>query len=397
MTCNLMKDCLTIPLVELLEFIVDNRGKTVPTGEGTHILIATNCIKNTELYPVFEKVRYLDDNTYNTWFRSHPEPGDIIFVNKGTPGRVCMVPNPVNFCIAQDMIALRVKKEFVYNKYLFAVLRSPAIQKQIYNTNVGDVIPHFKKSFLDQLFIPVPKMNIQKRIGDIYFELSEKIDLNNRINKKLEAQAQSIFNEWFFGKDMQNDWGTLGEIADINPLRKLTKGTVAKYIEMSNLATTNAFPLGWEEKPYKGGAKFKNGDTLLARITPCLENGKGAYVNFLEENEIAFGSTEYIIISGKNGYCDELFYFLTRYLDFQLYAAKSMTGSSGRQRVSAESIANYEMPIPSMDLSERFHEIAGPIMTSNCIRSLENRILSAIRDTLLPKLMSGEIQVPKEV
>lgn len=102
-----------------------------------------------------------------------------------------------------------------------------------------------------------------------------------------------------FRKDTQNNWGVLGDIADINPSRKLSKGTVARYIEMSNLASTTAFPLGWEEKPYSGGVKFQNGDTLLARITPCLENGKGAYINFLQEGEIAFGSTEYIVITGK--------------------------------------------------------------------------------------------------
>lgn len=182
-----MFTCPHVPLTELLSFVVDNRGKTVPTAESGHVLIATNCIKNEALYPVFEKVRYLSNETYKTWFRSHPQPGDIIFVNKGTPGRVCMVPDPVNFCIAQDMIALRVDDSKIYNKYLFAVLRGREIQTQIYNTNVGDVIPHFKKSFLDQLLIPLPSMEIQRGIGDMYFDLSEKADNNTKINHHLAA------------------------------------------------------------------------------------------------------------------------------------------------------------------------------------------------------------------
>ena len=86
-----------VPLTELLDFIVDNRGKTVPTSEKGIALIATNCIKNEFLYPVYEKVRYVSQDIYETWFRSHPQPGDIIFVNKGTPGKTALVPNPVNF------------------------------------------------------------------------------------------------------------------------------------------------------------------------------------------------------------------------------------------------------------------------------------------------------------
>ena len=96
-----------------------------------------------------------------------------------------MVPDPIEFCIAQDMIALRANDKKIYNKYLFAVLRSERIQKQIYNTNVGDVIPHFKKQFLDQLLIPIPPREIQEFIGNLYYQLSYKIELNKQINDNL--------------------------------------------------------------------------------------------------------------------------------------------------------------------------------------------------------------------
>lgn len=183
MKFNIWKDCPKVPITELLSFIVDNRGKTVPTADDGWKLIATNCVTNNTLFPVYEKVRYLTQETYETWFRAHPIPGDILFVNKGTPGRVCMVPDPVDFCIAQDMIALRADDEKIYNKYLFAVLRSREIQQQIYNTNVGDVIPHFKKQFMDQLLIPVPDRMIQEIIGNLYYELSYKTELNKKINR----------------------------------------------------------------------------------------------------------------------------------------------------------------------------------------------------------------------
>src|SRR5438105_2254376 len=96
-----------VSFTKLISAIVDNRGRTCPTAAAGTPLIATNCVKNDGLYPVYEKVRYVDDGTYAAWFRAHPEPGDILFVCKGSPGNVAMVPDPVDFCIAQDMVAVR--------------------------------------------------------------------------------------------------------------------------------------------------------------------------------------------------------------------------------------------------------------------------------------------------
>lgn len=188
MRFNIWENYDYMELPDVLSFIVDNRGKTVPTDvNGNHILIATNCIRNENLYPSYDKVRMLNEEVYQNWFRAHPKPGDIIFVNKGTPGRVCMVPDPVDFCIAQDMMAFRVNTEIIYNKYLLAVLRNPRIQNQIAATTVGDVIPHFKKQQLHEIKIPIPPMKIQKIIGDYYFILCEKVILNNKINNNLAA------------------------------------------------------------------------------------------------------------------------------------------------------------------------------------------------------------------
>ena len=160
---------------------------------------------------------------------------------------------------------------------------------------------------------------------------------------------------------------------------------------MANLPTRGSFPTNWVTRPFSGGMKFKNGDTIMARITPCLENGKTAYINFLGENEIAFGSTEYIVIAPKPGYCNEMFYFLARYQDFVNYAVKNMNGSSGRQRVSGASVGAYELHIPLNEAVNEFTDIARPIMETIAHNALENRKLAALRDALLPRLMSGEI------
>ena len=122
-----------VPITDVLSFIVDNRGKTVPTAETGFPLIATNCVLNERLYPIYERIRYVSEETRKNWFRAQLQANDILFVNKGTPGRCCLVPNPVPFCVAQDMIGLRCDDQKVYYRYLLMALRSPEIHRTIEN------------------------------------------------------------------------------------------------------------------------------------------------------------------------------------------------------------------------------------------------------------------------
>ena len=195
-----------LPIRDLLIEIIDNRGKSVPTVEKGFPLIATNCIKHSSIYPTFDKVRYVDESTMKNWFRAHLKPNDILFVNKGTPGRVCLVPNPVTFCAAQDMMGFRCNDELINYKYLFAVLRSNEIQKTIENNHVGLVIPHFRKQDLSSLLIPIKSRQEQDSIGNLYICLSEKIELNNRINAELEAMAKTLYDYWFVQFDFPFDF-----------------------------------------------------------------------------------------------------------------------------------------------------------------------------------------------
>ncbi|MBC3831732.1 restriction endonuclease subunit S [Undibacterium amnicola] len=182
----------------LLSEIIDNRGKTVPTAEEGIPLIATNCIKNETLYPSYDKARYVSENTYKTWFRGHPKPGDMVFTCKGSPGRVCWVPDPIDFCIAQDMVGIRANEKIVYPKYLFALLRSEETQNKILNMHVGSLIPHFKKGDFGNLYFDIPlDMEYQRKVGDTYFDFCLKIESNRQTNQTLEQIAQALFKSWF--------------------------------------------------------------------------------------------------------------------------------------------------------------------------------------------------------
>lgn len=140
-------------------------------------------------------------------------------------------------------------------------------------------------------------------------------------------------------------------------------------------------------------ACFRNGDTLVARITPCLENGKTAYVDFLEDDEVGWGSTEYIVLHPKAPLPPEFAYCLARSDEFRDFAIRSMTGSSGRQRVPADTLSNYFVVVPRTEIAEWFGLTVGPLFSRASNAANESRSLAALRDQLLPKLMSGELRV----
>ena len=149
-----------------------------------------------------------------------------------------------------------------------------------------------------------------------------------------------------------NDWKwvKLSEIINFNPKEQLLKGSISKKIAMEKIEPFTRDISEFERLEFKGGTKFRNGDTLIARITPSLENGKTAKVNLLDEDEIGFGSTEFIVARAKKGISDENFvYYLMLDPKVREVAIKSMVGTSGRQRVQLDVVKNYEILCPPLE------------------------------------------------
>ena len=324
--------------------------------------------------------------------------------NKVLPEKSIMIT-----CIGSDMGKVALNKQSVItNQQINSIIPNPKVADSDYLFYLltdmyetlrsygldGTAVPILNKSTFEGLLIALPPLPEQRAIAGVLSSLDDKIDLLHRENKTLEGMAAAVWRKMFV-EEADPGWrkGKLGDIADINPLRSIRHGTVATYLDMSNMPTDGPFPKDWVQREFSSGMKFKNGDTIIARITPCLENGKTAYVNFLVDEEIGWGSTEYVVLSPKPGYCSEWFYFLGRNEGFRDYAIQNMTGTSGRQRVSGESLAEYEMPIPTEAFFEGFQEIASPVMKHIRQNSFQIRTLSRLRDTLLPKLMSGEVRV----
>ena len=386
------------PFTELLSAIVDNRGRTCPTTEEGIPLIATNCINNDALYPTYEKARYVSQATYDAWFRGHPEPGDIIFVTKGSPGRVCMAPDPIDFCIAQDMVAVRPDPNKVYPKYLFAALRSYQVQQAIGNMHVGTLIPHFKKGDFDKLSIPVPETGVQEVIGDMYFSLSAKIEQNRHTNETLEAMAQAIFNSWF---------------VDFDPVRAKASELVRENaLEIGDGYRAKNDELGDEGLPFIRAMNLKNSfDTTGAdRLKPdCMA---GALSKCSRVGDVAFTSKGTIGRFARVGEATEAFVYSPqvcywRTLDSErlhpaiLYCwmqsddfLTQLHGRSGQTDMAPYvSLRDQRgMFIPRFDASqaEVGRKIA-PLLDLVSENQAESHTLSILRDTLLPKLLSGEL------
>ncbi len=271
-------------------------------------------------------------------------------------------------------------------------------------------MPNLNTTILSNLPILLPDLPTQTRIAAILSALDDKIELNRQTNATLEAIAQAIFKEWFVEfrfpgatGEMQDSelgsipkgWrvGKLKDICELNPRLSLKKGTSAKYVEMKSLSQSSLSIDVPIEREFTSGSKFQNGDTLLARITPCLENGKTGFVDFLDGEEIGWGSTEFIVLRKKDHINPYYIYCLSRFPGFRDFAVQSMTGSSGRQRVVESILSDYAVVIPNRRISDHYLQVVEKLFLQMKNNSDQSATLAQSRDILLPKLMNGEIPV----
>ena len=171
-------------------------------------------------------------------------------------------------------------------------------------------------------------------------------------------------------------------IADFNPREQLAKGALAKSVPMAMLKEFQRQITGYEIKAFNGGAKFRNGDTLLAKITPCLENGKTAFVDILDDGEVAFGSTEFIVLRAKNETNPEFLYYFAISPDFRKRAIECMEGTSGRQRVNENTLKILELPIPEPQTQQSIAAILSALDKKIALNKQINARLDEMAKTL---------------
>lgn len=291
----------------------------------------------------------------------------------------------------------------------------------------GSTMPKLTQDNMNRIRLLLPSLEQQKTIVAMLGDLDDKIELNRRMNETLEAMARAIFKSWFvdfdpirakaegrqpFGMDAETaalfpdsfedsplgkipaGWqaASLPQAIDVNPRRPLPGGTMASYLEMTNMPTKSPRVLAGTDREFTSGTKFINGDVLVARITPCLENGKTAFVDFLPDGAVGWGSTEYLVLRSKPPLPEEFAYYLARSAHFRSHAITNMTGTSGRQRVPAEALAAYPLVVPSETVARAFGRLVRPAINAMKRHDEEAATLADLRDALLPGLLSGAIR-----
>ena len=400
------------------------------------------------------KPRLISEVDFFEWTqKANPKENDVVLSRRCNPGETAYVPKDVQFALGQNLVLLRADESRFYPPFLRWIVKGPQWWEQVNKfLNVGAVFDSLRCADVPNFELPIPSLYEQKAIAHILGSLDDKIELNRQMNATLESMAQALFKSWFvdfdpvidnalaagnpipepfqaraktrkalgdkrkslpeavqqqfpssfvFTKEMgwvPEGWSPLplNEAIVINPRVSLKIGSVAKYVDMKALPTSGyTIDEVVEGKVYSGGAKFENGDILLARITPCLENGKTGVVDFLDENVPGFGSTEFIVLRSKGEIKTPFIAALARDEVFRQHCIVNMVGSSGRQRVQNSCFNSYYICRPDEgNILRQYHELC--FAKFNKITSLRREIwsLTRLRDTLLPKLLSGQLRIP---
>lgn len=328
------------------------------------------------------------------------KPSDIAIAMTGYVGEVAKVGRIGRALQNQRVGKFSVKDPQRLNaNYLFYFLRQSEIKATLIAKAHGSAQPNLSNAAILSLVIPLPDIQQQQAIAEVLGALDDKIAANTKLADTITDSLATHFDDLGFvdEPDEDNELIPIGEFFDLNPTTVATTEVEPVYVDMQKIPTTGPSIRDWDHRPAKGGARFMNGDTLLARITPCLENRKTGYVDFLHDGQSGVGSTEFIVVRSREGIPGPLSYFLATSESFRTFAIRHMSGTSGRQRVSALDLSGFTIKRPDEDKLDAFgaRSEAGFAM----LKSLtdESRTLAATRDALLPQLMSGKLRVKDAV
>ena len=342
--------------------------------------------------------------------RTMLEVDDILLTNSGTIGRMAFVTDrevTTKTTFQKSVAIIKPDKQKVLPRYLYYQLQNCV--PQFINSSNGSAQKNLLLSTMRTFQIEIEEnREKQEKIANTLSAYDDLIENNQKQIKLLEEAAQRFYKEWFVdlrfpghentkivdGVPEGWNWCKLEDAIQVGPKVTLTKERMKQFIPMSALSTSSMVldESQFTETTSNSGSKFQNGDTLLARITPCLENGKTAYVSGLKSDEGAVGSTEYIVMRAKtiNSY---MVYLLARTDDFRQSAINSMSGSDGRQRVKSDKLKMLDYLHPTSELVEKFENVEEPIFEKIYRLSKQMQQAKQARDLLLPKLMSGEVEV----
>lgn len=335
---------------------------------------------------------------------------DLLIARTGaTTGYNLIVPRGfVNFVFASYLVRFYYKQNELFPLYLKYVLKSRQYYRFVNNYIGGSAQPGMNPKAFGRFQIPYVYYDKQKTIATILSAYDNLIEVNNKRIKVLEQMAENLYKEWFvrfrfpghedaeFEDGIPKGWERkrADEAIYFNPTIKAGDQSLFTIIPMEALSTTSMVldSSNFVKQDAISGRRSQNGDTLLAKITPCLENGKTGFVMGMPDHEVFGGSTEFVVLRSKT-LTSHYVYCIARSHYFRQTAILSMNGADGRQRVDEDKLKSTKIVQPEKSVLDQFEKIVSPIFDEVLQLTQKNSNLIKQRDLLLPRLMSGKLEV----
>ena len=389
-------------LSEAIELVIDYRGKTPKklggdwSTSGYRALSAKNIKTGSIVQP--ETIRYVDEDLYKKWMKDEVQRGDILITSEAPFGQIYYWNSDEKIVLSQRIFALRTKKEFC-SKYLYYYMTTPEFQGELDARATGTTVIGLRQPELLKCKIKYPPVEVQRKIAGVLGALDDKIELNNKINQNLELQAQALFKSWFvdfepFGGTMPSDWknGKLGDFIEIK--RGGSPRPIQNYLVPKGLNWLKISDATAETSPYILEVKEHIKQEGLSK-TVFLQKGALVLSNSATPGIPKFLNVDSCIHDGwlyfpKSQLSKEYLFLLFNSIRKDLIA---FGNGSVFTNLKTDILRNYKAVLPAKEVLQNFDNTICPIFDLIRRNREEIATLTALRDTLLPKLMSGEINV----
>lgn len=385
---------------ELCDLVVDCPHSTPTWTEHGKTVIRNNNIKNGRID--FTSPSFTDDEHFAQRIkRAVPKAGDIVITREAPMGEVGMIPEGIECCLGQRMVLLRANERICDKHYLLYGLQSQFVQHQIsWSEGTGTTVSNLRIPHLEQIRVPYVPLDQQKKISSVLYALEDKIENNRKLNDNLEQQAVALFKSWFvdfslFGGTVPENWEdtTLENITAL-----ITRGIAPKYSDNPDQTVVNQkcirnhtidLSLARTHTPKAINEKWLKFGDLLINSTGDGTLGRVAQVWFAPK-ALTVDSHVTIVRPAR----EELIFYIGLWGILHEKEIESFhTGSTGQTELPRDRVKMLKLLLPDDSSLSRFNSIIAPMTSTIISNQEENQKLANLRDTLLPKLMSGVIDV----
>ena len=389
-----MSEWKKIEIKDGLKKIIDYRGFTPPKSEAGIPLISAATVKNGNLD--FSKPSFISEENYKKYgTRGFIKPGDVIITTEAPAGEVALLPDDQLYQLSRRVMALRTDEDVLNNKFLLYTLLNPRVKGELLMANRGTTVPRVLKTDITKFNISIPEPKEQKAIASVLSSLDDKIDLLHRQNKTLEAMAETLFREWFV-EGAEEDWEErpLSYFGDII-CGKTPSKKKAKYFD-------GEYP--FIKIPDMHGKTF-----VFATQDSLSEEGFNSQLNkALPEKSINVSCIATVGLVTMNAYPsqtnqqinsiipkDKYRYYLYCEMRTSYDLLHSMaSGGTATLNLNTGNFSKILISKPDETILDSFNESVIPMFDKIFKNQTQIHTLGKLRDTLLPKLMSGEVRIP---